>query len=132
MSAQNVELVQRMVEAFNAQAIETLVGLASSDCRIFARRSEIEGMFEGREGVRRWAASYYETAPDVHVVAERILATAGDRVVVLGRQTGTVQAAGVPFDAPFAAVAEIEADRVRAVTAYASHAEALAAAGLGD
>ena len=88
MSQENVETVHRFVDAFQAHDVGALIELFSPDCEIVALRSAFEGPFRGRDGVRRWAESVYEAAPDSGFVAERVIPARNERVVVLGRQTG--------------------------------------------
>ncbi|MBA3606461.1 MAG: nuclear transport factor 2 family protein [Acidimicrobiia bacterium] len=133
MSRQNTEAVGRFVDAFNARDVDAIVEMAAPSCVIIAQRSKIEGAFTGPDGARRWAEATYEWAPDSHFVVERVLPTGDDRVVVLGRQTGTAGLGGVPFDVPLAVVAEVDKGLLKKADAhYATHAEALAAAGLAE
>ena len=132
MSQENVEIARRMVDAFQAHDVARLVDLFSPDCEIMALRSAFEGAFRGRDGVRRWAESTYEAAPDSGFLAERLIPTDDERVVVLGRQTGTAQLGGAPFDAPVGAIFEFESGLIRRIDSYASHADALEAAGFEE
>jgi ketosteroid isomerase-like protein len=133
MSQPNIEAVRRFVDAFNARDVDALVEMAAPGCVIVAQRSKLEGEFTGRDGVRRWAESSYEWAPDARFVVERALPAGDDRVVVLGRQTGTAGVGGATFDAPLAVVAEVEMGLLKKAHAqYATHAEALAAVGLSE
>ena len=133
MSQQNIERVGRFVDAFNAHDVDAIVEMAAPDCVIVGQRSSLEGPFAGHEGVRRWAESAYEWAPDSRMVVERTLPAGDDRVVVLGRQTGTAGLGGAPFDVPLAVVAELEKGLLKKADArYGTHASALAAVGLSE
>jgi ketosteroid isomerase-like protein len=132
MSQENVELVHRFVDAFQAHDVASLIELFSPDCEIVALRSAFEGTFSGRDGVRRWAESVYEVAPDSGFVAERVISVRDERAVLLGRQRGTARMGGADFDAPVGATFEFESGLVGRITSYASHAEALEAAGLRE
>jgi hypothetical protein len=88
MPQKNVAVVHRFVDAFQAHDVTSLIELFSPDCEIVALRSAFEGPFRGRDGVRRWAESVYEAAPDSGFVAERVIPARNEGVVVLGRQTG--------------------------------------------
>lgn len=133
MSQQNIEAVGRFVDAFNTRDVDAMVEMAAPGCVIVAQRSKLEGAFTGRDGVRRWAESSYEWAPDARFFVKRVLPAGDDRVVVLGRQTGTAGVGGPTFDVPLAVVAEIERGFLKKVDAeYATHAEALAAVGLSE
>jgi len=132
MSQENEQAVRQFTDAFNARDIEALIGQTSPDCVIVARRSEIEGAFVGPDGVRRWAESYLEAAPDVKITVERVSDVDSDRVLVLGRQTGTALVGGAPFDAPLAILAERKEGRLSRFKAFSTHTEALEAAGLSE
>ena len=88
----------------------------------------IEGAFEGHEGVRRWAAGYYELIPDATVELERVVLVSRSRVVVLGSQSGSAPIGGAAFEAPLAAIADHEDGRLKRLVLLASHEQALAAA----
>ncbi len=133
MSEETLEAVHRFVDAFNAGDVGGMVEMVAPDCVIVAQRSRLEGAFTGREGVRRWAESAFEWAPDSRMVVERTLSASDDRVVVLGRQTGTARVGGVPFDVPLAVILKLETGLLkRAEAQYPTHAEALRAAGLAE
>ena len=131
MSRENTEAVSRFVHAFNVRDVDAIVEMAAPSCVIVAQRSATEGAFTGPDGARRWAEGAFGWAPDAQFVVERVLLAPDDRVVVLGRQTGTGGFGGVPFDVPLAVVVEIEEGLLKRADAhYVTHAEALAAAGL--
>jgi ketosteroid isomerase-like protein len=132
MSQENVEVAHRFVDAFQAHDVASLIELFSPDCEIVALRSAFEGTFRGRDGVRRWAESVYEAAPDSAFAAERVIPVRDDRVVLLGRQSGTAGLGGAAFDAPVGAILEFESGLVERIISYASYAEALKAAGLRE
>ena len=130
MSEENLDVARRFGEAFSARDIDSLVEQASEDCVIVALRSEIEGAFVGRDGVRRWAEDHFGSAPDAEVTLERVVAVDDKRILALGRQRGTVHLGRVPFDGPLAIILEIRAGKLKRLTAFPTHAEALEAAGL--
>jgi ketosteroid isomerase-like protein len=131
VSQQNIDRVGRFVDAFNAHDVDAMLELTTPDCVIVSQRSGLEGPFTGRDGVRRWAETAYEWAPDSRMVVERTLPAGESRVVVLGRQTGSAGLGGAPFDVPLAVVAELEDGLLKKADAhYTTHASALAAIGL--
>ena len=127
MSKENVEVVRRLNEAFDARDIEAFVAAHHPDAEVVVLRSQLVGPFRGHEGVRRMAAEAFDTAPDFEVRIDEIR-DCGDRVLVLGRQRATVS--GVPFDRVLAEVYEIEVGKVARSEAFATVEEALEAAGL--
>jgi ketosteroid isomerase-like protein len=130
MPEENLDIVRRFGQAFRARDIDSMVEQASEDCVIVSLRSEIEGAFVGRDGVRRWAEGHFDSAPDAEATLERVVAVDDERVLVLGRQRGTVRLGRAPFDGPLAIILEVDAGRLKRLTAFPTHAEALDAAGL--
>ncbi len=127
MSRENVETVRRLLDGFASRDVEAVVAEYRPDVEIIARRSEIEGPYLGHEGLRRMGAELIEQAPDFVMHIEEVR-DCGDRVLVLGRQRGTVS--GVPFDEVFATVFEFEAGKVSRMEAFPTAEGALEAVGL--
>ena len=132
MSQENIEVVRRFVDAFRAHDVAALVDLFTPDCELVALRSAFEGTFRRRDGVRRWAESVYEAAPDTEFLVEDVTPAPGGRVVLLGRQTGTATLGGAAFDSPIGAVLEFDAGLIERIVSFASHDDALEAAGLSE
>ena len=95
MSQENVEIVRRLNEAFGARDIETFVAGHHPNAEAVNLRSQIMGPYRGHDGLRRMVAETFETAPDFEIRIDEIR-DCGNRVLVLGRQRGTVR--GAPFD----------------------------------
>jgi hypothetical protein len=129
MSRENVEVVQRVTEALNAKDMEALVAAHHPDVEIVVVRSEIEGPYRGHEGLRRMATEAFDA--DWKVRIDDIRDCGGGRVLVLGRQGGTVR--GVPpIDHLLAEVYEIDAGKVVRMQAFRTVEQALKAAGLAE
>jgi ketosteroid isomerase-like protein len=128
MSQENVEIVRRVQDAFDAKDMDALVAMHHPDVELVVLRSEIEGPYRGHEGLRRMATEAFEADWKVRVDEIR---DCGDRVLVLGRQGGTVR--GVPpLDHVLAEVYEIESRKVARMQAFPTVAQALAAVGLSE
>ncbi len=129
MSRENVETVRRLLDAFASRDVGAVIAENRPDVEIITLRSGIEGPYLGHEGLRRWGAEMIEQAPDFVMRIEEVR-DCGDRVLVFGRQRGTVR--GVPFDAVFAAVFEFEAGKVSRMEAFPTAEDALHAVGLSE
>ena len=126
MSQDNVELVRRVNEAFDAKDMEALVAAHHPNVEIVVLRSEIEGPYRGHEGLRRMATEAFEADWKARIDEIR---DCGDRVLVLGRQGGTIR--GVPpLGHLLAEVYEIDAGKVVRMQAFPTIEQALEAAGL--
>ena len=121
-------MAHELVAAFDRRDVEAVVALTDPGCVVVAQRSTIEGAFEGHDGVRRWAAGYYELIPDATVELDRAVVVSRTRVVVLGSQSGSAPSGGAAFEAPLAAIADHERGKLKRLVLLASHEEALAAA----
>ena len=127
MSQENVETVRRLLDAFASRDLEAIIAENHPDVEIIALRSGIEGPYLGHDGLRRWGAELIEQAPDFVMHIEEVR-DCGDRVLVVGRQRGTVS--GVPFDHVLATVFEFEAGKVSRMEAFPTAEGALEAVGL--
>jgi ketosteroid isomerase-like protein len=127
MSHENVEVVRRVNQAFEAGDIDTLLAEHHPDVEIIVLRSEIEGPYQGHDGLRRMAADVFRA--DFRVQIDEIR-DCGNKVLVLGHQHAIVR--GAPWDHVLAEVYEIDAGKVARMQAFRTPAEALKAVGLRE
>ena len=129
MSQENVEIVRRLNEAFNAKDMDALLAAHHTNVEIVVLRSEIEGPYRGHDGLRQMAKEAFEADWRVHI--DEIRDCGGNRVLVLGRQGGTV--GGVPpLDHVLAEVYELDAGKVVRMQAFPTAEQALKATGLAE
>jgi hypothetical protein len=128
MSRENVELVRRVQEAFEARDIEALLAHHHRDVEIVVLRSQIEGPYRGHDGLRRMAADVF-AADDFEWRIDEIR-DCGNQVLVLGYQHATVR--GAPWDHVLAEVFEIDGGKVARMQAFSTVEQALEAVGLRD
>jgi hypothetical protein len=129
MSQENVELVRRLTEAFEARDIGAFVAAHHADAEVRNLRSQIVGPYRGHAGIRRMAEETFDMAPDYAIQIDEIR-DCGSRVLLLGRQRGTV--GGVPIDEVLAELFEIAAGKVASSQDFATVEKALEAAGLSE
>jgi hypothetical protein len=129
MSQENVEVVRRLNEAFEARDIDAFVDAHHPNAEARNLRSQIVGPYRGHAGIRRMAEETFEMAPDFAIQIDEIR-DCGSRVLLLGRHRGTV--GGVPIDEALAEIYEIEAGKVARSQDFATVEEALEAAGLSE
>ena len=117
MSREDLETARRGVEAFNRGDVEELIERADPDLSLVPVRSLLEGgEYRGHEGIRTWFEGYVEVSPDVRVEVERIETLPGNRILILGNQSGTAQICAAPFDMQLAVVGEYESGLLRRAT----------------
>src|SRR5215208_2701486 len=114
MSQENVEVVRRVNEAFDARDIEALLAEHHPDVEIVALRSQIEGPYRGHDGLRRMAADVF--GADLFELRIDEMRDLGNRVLVFGHQHALVR--GVPFDHVLAELYEIEDGKVARMRAF--------------
>jgi ketosteroid isomerase-like protein len=131
MSAENVEIAKRSVEAFNRRDVDALLDLVTADCVLSSQLLDASADFRGREGIERFYAMLSESWEEFRSVVDDYR-DLGDRVLLLGRNTARGKGSGVTVDAPTGAVLDFRDTKVSRIRLYLDPSEALRAAGLGD
>ena len=131
MSRENLELVQRFFDAWNARDADALAENAHRQAEILLQRNLLEGgSYIGPNGARRALADALETWEETHVIVEAIR-EAGDQVVVLGRTLN--RPPGGPSTETIAGyVIRIQDGKVAHLRPFMSYEEALEAVGLRE
>jgi ketosteroid isomerase-like protein len=95
MSEENVELVRRSFDAWNAGDLEAIRSVYADDVVVETGITEFGRTFEGDDPIRRWVAEVRETWAEVHFDYERIFEGEADdvvssfyRAIGIGRQSG--------------------------------------------
>jgi ketosteroid isomerase-like protein len=138
MSQENVEIVRRTIEAFEAgaehgdfsAAWET--GVVAEDVEWIAFAELEQRSFRGREGFVEFMRGWTEDFEGWSAHLERLIDAGNDRVVAFYRQTATGKGSGVPVEQDYALVYELEGGQLVRMRAYLDRAEALEAAGLRE
>src|SRR4051794_34027650 len=98
MSQENVEIVRRLVGAWNGGSIDTLLGLFDPDCEVtFSPEVPEPGPFHGHAELRRWAEGFM-TAWESHHAEIVETHDAGDAIVVSLHLTGLGGGSGVEME----------------------------------
>src|SRR6476661_6318809 len=133
MSEENVEIVRRMVDAFNRGDVEAVVAAFDEGCELHEPLEmpdrPAEG-FRGHEGIREWMANLRETGG---IQFEPTSFTSSGDVVFsewIGRGLG--HASGVPINWRTFAVLHVRDGRIVRSQAFLGRDEALEAAGLRE
>ena len=133
MSRANVEIVKRMMDAYNRRDVDAYVDCATSDFELLpVFVSAVEGgSYRGRAGIERVFEATSDTWDDYRIVVDEFR-DLGDRVLALGRAEGRGRASGVSVDAPFGCVVDFRNGKVWRARSYLDHAQALEAIGLSE
>ena len=132
MSQENVEVAERMVEAFNRRDIDGIANLVTPDVEWAPAMGAIEGeVFRGREGIGTYWGRLDGAWEDYRVVADEHR-DLGEIVLTLGRMLGRGRGSGVPVDTPLGILGDYRDGKCWRVRVFLDHAEALRAAGLEE
>jgi|ERR1700730_11790450 len=131
MSKENVEIAKRSVDAFNRRDLDALLDLATPDCVMFSQLLDATADFQGREGLERFYGMLSDSWEEFHSVIEEYR-DLGDRVLMLGRNTGRGKGSGVTIDAPTATIYDFREGKISLIRLFLDQAEALRAAGLSE
>ena len=137
MSRENVEVVQRLIEANRSgdidASVQTAIALTDPSLELTSRMAAVEpGTYRGHDGIRRYlsdmAASWEEWRNDVEEISE----VARDTVVTTMRTRVIGKGSGVPIETRIYAVWDLSNGKVWRVRNYADRSEALEAVGLSE
>jgi ketosteroid isomerase-like protein len=130
MSAENVEIAKRVVDAFNRRDVEGFFALTVSDFEWFpAMAGTVEGGgYRGREGIEAYLADIGEAWEEYRVLAEEFR-DLEDRVVMLGRIEGRGRGSRAWIDSPTGTIFEFLDGKISRIPNYLDQGEALRAAG---
>jgi ketosteroid isomerase-like protein len=129
MSRENVELVQRVVEHFNATG-----QLGPGFDAVIHPQVEFEdeiGAYNSRSEVRAFLEGFAQAIGGLHV-GVREVRDLGETIMLVVVQSGLGTSSGVPVEQPFTWVMAFEGNRCVRWRIYADHTKALEAAGLEE
>ena len=130
MSQENVEIVRRAVDAFNARDADELVSLSAEDCEWRPFRAQLEGIvYRGHEGVRQFLCDIDEDW-DAFRIDPLEFHVRGERVAVIGRVSARGRGGSLEIVSIAGFVHELDQGRIRRVTSHSDAEAALEAAGL--
>jgi hypothetical protein len=134
MSEENLEIVERAIAAVNGRDIDGYLCCCTNDVQLSTPLTEVTGVYEGPDGIRRFFADVADTGPDFELVIERLEAVGADRVLAFMRVTATGRASGLPAAAgtPTGNVYDLADGRIKRIRIFLDREEALEAAGLQE
>ena len=133
MSQENVEIVRRLIEAWNSNEPDTVIDILDPGIVLDATRRLVNPKtYTGIQGMRRMLAESHEVWEEFRMEPDELV-DAGDRVVAIGRWVGRGAGSGVEVQLPVADVFTLHDGRiVRSEIGFTDRAEALEAAGLSE
>jgi ketosteroid isomerase-like protein len=131
MSQENVEIVRRSFDAFNARDVDGLLRLCAEDCEWLPLRAQLEGIvYRRHQGVRQFVSDMDEDW-EAFRIDPMEFHDRQERVAVIGRVTALGQS-GVEIDSIAGFVFELQQGRIRRVISHSDPEVALEAAGLSE
>jgi ketosteroid isomerase-like protein len=131
MSQENVDLVERAMDALNRRDYDSFISLMAEDVVSMSRIAVLEGTLRGHPGVRQWWDSWFVTFPDydIEIVETR---DNGDAVVATLRALGHGGESRVPLEERFWHVSRWKEGQIVWWRTFNTEREALEAAGLPE
>ncbi len=133
MSQENVEIVKRSNEAFNAHDIERWASFIDPHFQFVDHMAAVaEESGSGIESSRRLVEEWFATFPDFRAPIEEII-DAGDLVVTVTHYQGTGASSGLGYSQRAAEILTLRNGKlIHAELGFADKAAALEAAGLSE
>jgi ketosteroid isomerase-like protein len=130
MSEENVEIVRRAFEAFNARDRDR--ALSFCDPEIEYRSPFEQKTYRGHDGMVRWRETVDGALEDFHMEDIQFLDAGEDRVVLLYRIVGRGAGSGVPVSREVGALWQLRNGKILEGEVFLDQREALEAAGLRE
>ncbi len=132
MAQENVEIVRRVIAAFNERRVDDLVRMFDPECEFVPFRAQLEGVvYRGHEGMRRFAEDMEEDW-ETYVIEPQEFRDRGERVGVVGQITAVAPGPRVNIETVVGFVFDLRAGLVERVVSYSDPAAALDAVWLSD
>ena len=136
MSQENVETVQRAVEAWNADDLDAYLAELVADIEWHPSiEPSLEGrttFFRGHDGVRKAWGEYRGEAWERLTPRPQEFRDLGESVLVLGQIDLTARTTGIEFSQEIGQLIGFRGGKIARVRDFLTHAEALEAAGLSE
>ncbi len=131
MSQENVELVRRLLDAFNRQHLAAVLALMDDDVESDSVLVAIEGGYHGHDGIRRLWEDVHNAIPDLTIEAVEVR-DLGDLTVANVRVRGHGASSDVFFEETLWVVGRWRRGKCIWWRIVNSHDEALEAVGLSE
>ena len=132
MSQENVEIVKRLIDAFNRRDVDGFAEITTPDFEWITSMAAVEGeIFQGREGIETYFGHMRDAWEEFLVIAEDYR-DLGDRVLLLGQLEARGLASGVPISTSLDILYDLRDGEISRMHSYLDHDEAVRAAGLEE
>ncbi len=136
MSQENVEVVQRAVEAWNADDLDAFLAEFHADLEWHPSiEPGLEGtaiIYRGHDGARKAWREYRGEAWERLTSRPQEVRDLGESVLLLGRIEFTARTTGIEFSQEIGELFEFRGGKIVRARDFLTHADALEAAGLSE
>jgi len=132
MSRENVELVRRLVDAFNERDTEEFAQITTDDFEWSTSVMAVEGeVFLGREGIETYFSRMREAWDEFKAEMDSYR-DLGERVFISGQIEARGRGSGAPVVAPLDILYDFRDGKISRMCSFLDHDEAMRAAGLAE
>jgi ketosteroid isomerase-like protein len=132
MSQENVEMVRRLVKAFNRRDVDGFADATTPDFVWSPSVVAVDGeIFRGRDGIETYFGRMHDAWAEFRGLTDE-LRDLGDRVLWVGRLQGRGISSGAPIDVRLSVLYEFQDGKISLMHSFLDHDEALNAAGLAE
>jgi ketosteroid isomerase-like protein len=134
MSQEKVDVVRRAIAALNTRDVEGYLACCTDDIEVRTPWSEVGGVYQGRDAIRRMFADVGDAGPDFALTVERVQSVGDQRVLAFLRASATGRASGIDLgqDVPTGNVYDLVGGKIARIHIFLDRREALEAAGLRE
>jgi ketosteroid isomerase-like protein len=132
VSHANVQIVTRVIGAFNERDVDGILQCVNPDLEWFPAIAVSVGgdALRGREGIESYVREISDTWREYRVVAQDLRVLGDEQVLVLSRVEARGAGSGGLVDEPMGQIYDLHDGKISRVRTYLDHGEALRAAGL--
>lgn len=125
--SQKFATVEHVIAAMNERDVAAYMACCTDDVELVPVTAAVTGTYAGKAGIRAFFADLQDSAPDIHVRAEKFELVGGD-VLASERASASGRVSGIVGELEFATLYEFAGDRVASISVFLERAEALRAA----
>ena len=134
MSQENVEVVRKVIEAFNRGDLDAWLVYWTDDIdlRVAPGLPDDHGPINGKDALRAFLQGWLDTFDEFRIEPIELIDAGKDNVVVFMRLSGRAKLSGVETDLTYAELDTFRDGKIARARQYWTRDEALEAAGLSE
>ena len=132
VAEENVELVRRLMLAYQQADLQTVLAMVDSACRVYPRSEEpgVKEVYTGHDGLFEYMGNWLGQWDDYEAEPISFEEAAGDRVMVVMAERGHLKRSGITVDEPFTHSFTVNGNKVSEWRMYDSEQQAREMLGL--